>query len=164
MSVSNRQQWFNYPVPTDSTGVYLYNLQEEFGTNISRIYVPTDAITAEPTITTIPTPPPFVSTTTVSPTSPVASSSVNVGAIAGAAIGGVILLGLAFAFTWYKIRTHRNPDNTQPAVERYSENGGDDYPEVSPAEKSTNVGFATEGVSQLRYPENIPSGKLGGSN
>jgi hypothetical protein len=126
--------------------------------------VPTDAITAEPTITTIPTPPPFSSTTTVSPTTPVVSSSINVGVIAGAAIGGVVVLGLAFAFTWYKVRTHRNPDNTQPGVERYSQNGGDDYPEIYSVEKTTNVGFAAEGVSLLRYPENIPSGKLGGSN
>lgn len=58
-------------------------------------------------------------------------SSVNVGAIAGGIVGGVVLLGAIFAFLWYKIRANRRSDSKHPTVEHFSDSPRLDRTEVT---------------------------------
>jgi hypothetical protein len=112
--------------------------------------VPTNALTLTSASGTTPSIP-VSQTATPSPI----SSPVNVGAIAGGAIGGVVLLGAIFAFAWYKIRTHGQVNNREPPVEL--------HPFSGPVEKTTDryeQGVMEQGAIEtafesqtLRYPE-----------
>ena len=91
----------------------------------------------------------MISQTTTTSATPTGSSSVNAGAIAGGAVGGVFLLGAIIAFAWYKLRTPRVPPY-------YNQQGG-----IVPAEK-TNHGYGQGGIEgpdspSLRYPETTTS-------
>jgi len=158
----------------------------------SSIHVPTNAITLEPSTSPTPTPSPTATATspntaaaTVVPTSatpsPSASgSSINVGAVAGGAIGGVLLLGAVFIFAWYKIRTRpdvppqRNSINIAPEMGQYYDPGPGPGPQGGAAAMGGGYyggkGGAEEQVMPLspalRYPEEgirseIPSGNVG---
>src|ERR1700738_951366 len=111
---------------------------------MSSIFVPTDAITAMPSSTTSTssssssssTSPTLTPTTTTLPDTP---SPVNAGAIAGGAIGGVVVLGAIFAFVWYMVGIRRRSDNQQPLVEQRDMGPGGYSPGVFPTEKPVDL-------------------------
>ncbi len=174
--------------------------------------MPTDALTlavppitsAGPTPTITPTTAPLptgvmvggttaipAQTQTPEPSPSSSGSSVNVGAIAGGAIGGVVFLGAIAVFAWYKIRTHdRGRDSVLPPVEQYNpQSGYGPGPGAGGAAAMGGAGYYEKQESQgytqnnqresvmmpqsptLRYPEpdaglrdEVPSGNVGKGN
>lgn len=98
-----------------------------------------DAITMGMTVTT---------TSTVTVTNIVPTQTINAGAIAGGAIGSVVILGAIFAFAWYKIGTHR-PTEKPGLTDVYSTRSGGEGAESG-----------VQTTSPSRHPDNIPSGNI----
>lgn len=131
-------------------------------TNISRISVPTNAITTLPTKTS-------VSSTRIIPstTSTQTSSSVPAGAIAGGVVGGIVALGAIFALLWYVVRAQRRSANTETTVDQHHQDTGSPYNHPISTQKTghgqrvASSGFEQEPTTYLGDPENPPSANLG---
>jgi hypothetical protein len=130
-------------------------------TNISRISVPTNAITTLPTKTPV-SPTRIIPSTTSTQT----SSSVPAGAIAGGVVGGIVALGAIFALLWYVVRAQSRSQNTEPTIDQHYQGAGSPYNHPISTEKTdheqrvASPGFE-EPTTYLGDPENPPSANLG---
>lgn len=110
-----------------------------------------------PTTTTLPQPP--------------TSSQVNVGGIAGGAIGAFAAIAAIGLLVWYKIRTHpRVTSGGLGAMEQYRSPGGDrqQYYEEKEEGVVSNLerGVSRPPPSTLIYPQmpEAPSGRVAGTD
>ena len=90
----------------------------------------------------------------------------NAGAIAGGAVGGVVVLGALVVIAWYMLRRRRQT-NTRSTVGASNQGPDDDLRYTAPKERiNEEYGQETQfqPVGESTDPYSLSSGRLGGRN